>query len=383
MSAKTKRISFMRLSAKTFVLTTSLAAMSLSGCSTVSNIFGTDGNYREDEAKLVKKLEIPPNLFNPAKSQTEMALAIQKAEQDALAEKDTYDFIPNFKSEGITIESNLSERWMEVKSENSEQVWSSIKRFLLSKGFGLETERKDIGVMETDFQERTELANTENIGALTKLLNSWRDTVADGIYDKFTVRVATDVERGVVKVFMNHSEMWSPDANEARDINQQWRLRPYSPAMEAVALYQAMVFFGSSSEQALAQLKVTEQKVEVVEGEELQGLAFRTSMDEAWSYLQSMIYRAAWSIDNVKAKNNEVWARVPSEIRKEDSLLSSLAFWKDAGEKNLPEVVMLKLSQSDEPGKVVLTVKSPESSVPLNEKQRKYIFESLGLLSNP
>ncbi len=372
----------MRFYAKTVVLTTSLATLGLSGCSTISNMFGTDGSYREDEAKLVKQLEMPPNLFNPAKPQTEMAAALQKAEQDALAEKDTYDYIPNFKAKGISINHNLSERWMEISTQNSEQVWSSLKRFFVSKGFAIEVERKDIGLLKTDFIKRTELANLEDVGALTKLFNSWRPTVADGIYDKYTARVATDVEKGTVKIFINHSEMWSPDANEAREIDRQWRLRPYSPVMEAAALYQAMVFFGSSSEQALAQLKITEQNVEIVEGEELQGLAFRTSMDQAWSYLQAMIYRAAWNIDSVKTVNNELWVQVPASLREEDGFLSGLAFWRDAGEKNLPEKVRLKLEQSEtDAEKVILTVKEPEGETPLNEAQRKYIFESLGLLA--
>ncbi len=372
----------MRLYAKTFVLTTSLAAVSLSGCSTIKNMFGTEGSYREDEAKLVKELEMPPNLFNPAKPQTEMSMALLKAEQDALAEQDKYDYIPNFKAKGLSIKSNLSERWMEIESRNSEQVWSSLKRFFISKGFEIETERKDIGVIKTNFIQRAELANLEDVGALTKLFNSWRPTVADGIYDKFTARVSTDVDKGVVKVFINHSEMWSPDANEAKDIDRQWRLRPYSPVMEAAALYQTMVFFGSSSEQALAQLKVTEQMIEIVEGEELEGLAFRTSMDQAWSYLQAMIYRAAWSIDNVKAVSNELWVKVPDSVRKDDSFLSSLAFWRDAGAKNLPETVKLKLTQSeDKPEQIILTVQAPEDATPLNAKQRRYVFESLGLLS--
>ncbi len=371
----------MRLYAKTVVLATSVAAVSLSGCSTVKGLFGTEGSYREDEGKLVKKLEMPPNLFNPAKAQTEMALALQKAEQDALAEEGKHDHIPNFKADGLSIVSNLSERWIEVESQNSEQVWTSLKRFFVSRGFGVEIERKDIGVMKTDFLARTELAVLDDVGPITRFLNSWRSTQADGIYDRFTARVETDATKGVVKVYLNHSEMWSPDANEAREIDRQWRLRPYTPVMEAQALYETMVFFGSSSEKALAQLKVTEQQIEVIEGTELHGLAFRTSMEQSWTYLQAMIYRAAWTIDNVKASDNEIWTRVPESVRKEDGLLDSLAFWRDSGKKALPEVVKLKLTPSEaDKEKIILTVSAPEGVAPLNEGQRKYIFKSLGLL---
>ncbi|BCN93630.1 hypothetical protein THMIRHAM_14150 [Thiomicrorhabdus immobilis] len=374
--------SFMRLYAKTFVLTTSLATLSLSGCSTISNMFGSDGSYRDSEGKLVKTLEMPPNLFNPAKPQTEMSLALKKAEQDALAEQDTYDYIPNFKAKGLAIKNNLSERWMEIESTNSEQVWSSLKRFFISTGFAIAEERKDIGVMKTDYQARTELVPLDDVGPITKLLNSWRPELADGVYDKYTARVETDPASGVVRVYINHSELYSPDANEAREINRQWRIKPYNPVMEAQALYQAMVFFGSSSEKALAQLKVTEQMVEVVEGEELEGLAFRASMDKSWSYLQAMIYRASWSIDKVKASHNELWVQVPKSVKEDDSFLSSLAFWRDSGKKALPDLLKLKLTQSEkETEKVILTVSAPEGSSPLNEKQRRYVFESLGLLT--
>ncbi|WP_029407780.1 outer membrane protein assembly factor BamC [Thiomicrorhabdus sp. Milos-T2] len=372
----------MRLYAKTFVLTTSIATISLSGCSTISNLFGSDGSYRDNEGKLVKTLEIPPNLFNPAKPQTEMPLALKKAEQDALAEKDTYDYIPNFKSKGLAIKNNLSERWMEIDSTNSEQVWSSLKRFFISKGFGIAEERKDIGVLKTDYLQRTELVPLDDVGPLTKMLNSWRPELADGVYDKFTARVESDPKDGVVRVYINHSELYSPDANEAREIDRQWRIKPYNPVMEAQALYEAMVFFGSSSEKALAQLKVTEQMVEVVEGEELEGLAFRASMDKSWSYLQAMIYRASWSIDKVKASANEMWVQVPKSAKEDDSFLSSLAFWRDSGKKALPDLLKLKLTQSEtDSEKVILTVSSPEGSAPLNDSQRRYVFESLGLLT--
>ena len=371
----------MRLYAKTFVLSTSIATLSLTGCSTISNMFGTDGSYRDNEAKLVKSLEMPPNLFNPAKPQTEMSLALQKAEQDALAEKDQYDYIPNFKAQGLAIKSNLSERWLEIDSSNSEQVWSSLKRFFISKGFAIAEERKDIGVMKTDYLARTELVPLDDVGPLTRLFNSWRPELADGVYDKFTARVETVPESGLVKVYVNHGELYSPDANEAREIDRQWRIKPYNPVMEAQALYETMVFFGSSSEKALAQLKVTEEMVEVVEGEELEGLAFRSSLDKSWSYLQAMIYRASWSVDKVKASHYELWAQVPKSVKEDDSFISSLAFWKDSGKKALPDLVKLKLTQSEtDAEKVVLTVSAPENASPLNEKQRRYIFESLGLL---
>ena len=174
----------------------------------------------------------------------------------------------------------------------------------------------------------------------------------------------------------------SPEANEAQGLTERWRIKPYSPEMEAQALYQAMVFFGSSSEKALAQLKVSEQMVELVEGEEFSHLVLRAGLDKSWSYLQAMIYRADWQITQSNSAHYELWAKVPETIKQEKSFLSSLAFWRQSEQQDLPDVVKLQLKTSDEDAeKTVLTVQAPDNATPLNDTQKRYIFENLGLLA--
>ena len=372
----------MRLYAKTVVISTSLMAMSLSGCSTVTGMFGSDSNYRDSEGKVVQNLEMPPNLFNPGKAKSNLSLALAQAEQDAIAQQDTYDHIPNFKSDGISIQSNLSERWLEIDSTNSEEVWSGLKRFYESVGFTIAEERKDIGVMKTAYQQRSELVPLDDVGPLTKMLNSWRPELAEGVYDKYISRVETDVTGNKTRIYFSHHMLYSPDANEARDLGERWRIKPYSPVMEAQALYQAMVFFGSTSEKALAQLKITEKMVEVVDAEEFQGLSLRADIEKSWSYVQAMVYRANWQMDKVRIAAHQMWIQVPESAKKEDSFLSSLAFWKDAGKADLPDVVELQLTTSEvDSTQTILTVNSTEDSKPLNAQQRRYVFESLGLLA--
>ncbi len=372
----------MRLTAKTVVISTSLIAVSLSGCSTTTGMFGSDSSYRDSEGKVVQNLEMPPNLFNPGKSKSNLSLALAQAEQDALAQQDSYDHIPNFKADGLSIQSNLSERWLEIDSVNSEQVWSGLKRFLESAGFKVGEERKDIGVMKTDYQQRSELVPLDDVGPLTKMLNSWRPELAEGVYDKLIIRVETDLNANKTRVYFSHHMLYSPDANEARDLGDRWRIKPYSPVMEAQALYQAMVFFGSTSEKALAQLKITEKMVEIVDGEEFQALSLRADIEKSWSYVQAMVYRANWQMDKVRIAEHQMWIQVPESAKKEDSFLSNLAFWKDAGKADLPEIVELQLTTSEtDSTQTILTVKSAEDNKPLNAQQRRYIFESLGLLA--
>lgn len=367
---------------KTLVISTSLAVMSLSGCSTLSNLFGSDDSYRDSEGKIVQNLEMPPNLFNPAKPKNDIELALQKAGQDTLAQQDTYDHIPNFKADGIAIGSNLSERWLELDSVNSEEIWSGLKRYFMASGFAIEQERKDIGVMKTDYLMRSELVPLDDVGPITKMLNSWRPELADGVYDKFVARLETDTAAGKTRIYFSHNMLYSPDASEARGVDSGWKLKPYNPVMEAQALYQAMVFFGSTSEKALAALKVTENMVEVVDGEELQGLALRANAESSWGYLQAMIYRANWQMDKVRKDTLQMWVQVPKTVQKEDSMLSKMAFWRDSGEKSLPDVIKLQLAPSKtDVDKTLLTIESVEGATPLNAKQRRYVLESLGLLS--
>ncbi len=373
----------MHLSKQIVFISASLSILGLSGCSMFQSSENTyQSNYRDSETEMVQTLEMPPNLFNPGKAKNLLAIKTSEQASDNSAEQEGERQIPSFSSDGLSIKSNLSERWLEIDSTNSEQVWSNVKQFLQRFGFAIAEERKDIGVLKTEYLKRTELVPMGDIGLITKMLNSWRPELAEGIYDKFVARVETDKEASVTRVYLSHHMLYSPETNEALGATERWKIKPYRPEMEAQALYQAMVFLGASSEKALAQLKVTEQMVELVEGEEFSHLVLRANLDKSWSYLQAMIYRADWQIVKTSVAQHELWVTVPDVIQQEKSFLSSLAFWKRSEQQDLPSVVKLKLSSSeDEPDKTDLTVQASESDSPLKGSQRRYIFESLGLLA--
>ncbi|VAW46547.1 Outer membrane beta-barrel assembly protein BamC [hydrothermal vent metagenome] len=371
----------MHLSKKIIFISASFGMLSLTGCSIFDR---SENNYRDSETEVVKALEMPPNLFNPSKSKNDLSMAIAQLEQDqdSLADQDSEKHIPTFKSDGLSIKSNLSERWLEIESDNSEQVWQNVKRFLHSFGFTIAEERKDIGFLKTEYLKRSELVPMNDVGLVTKLLNSWRPELADGVFDKFVVRIETDVNAGMTRVYFSHHLLYSPDVNEALDQGDRWKIKPYRPEMEAEALYQSMVFFGSSSEKALAQLKVTETKIELVDGEEFGHLVLRASLEKSWSYLQATVYRADWSIKEVRADRYTLWVNVPENIQQQDSFLSSLAFWRSSDKQNLPSTVTLSLRMDEEQSeKTILTVEAPEGETPLSSEQRRYIFENLGLLA--
>ncbi len=372
----------MHLSKKIVFVSATVTTFGLSGCSVFQNSENTyQNNYRDTETEIVQTLEMPPNLFNPGKAKSQIAETLAQLEQDKKSEQDSKDTIPTFQAEGLAIKSNLSERWLEIETVNSEQVWQNVTRFLHNLGFSIAEERKDIGVLKTEYLKRTELVPLDDVGLITKLLNSWRPELAEGIFDKFVVRVETDENASVTRIYFSHHMLYSPEVNEELSGTERWKIKPYRPEMEAQALYQAMVFFGSSSDKALAQLKVTEQMVELVEGEEFSHLVLRTSLDKGWSYLQAMIYRADWKVVQSDPAHYSLWVEVPESVKQEKSFLSTLAFWKESEQQDLPDIVQLQLKSSDDDSNIMLTVRSPEGVTPLDGAQRRYIFENLGLLA--
>ncbi len=364
---------------KLLPLIMSFSLVGLSGCSSFSGLTGSDeADYRVNETQLAKNLEMPPNLFHPSKKQAEMEIVFQN-QQKAVEQKAT---IPTYKAEGVSIQSNLSERWLELETANSDHVWQSVKRYFETLGMKVEDERKDIGIIKTTYVNRTAIAPMDDMGPLTRMFNRWRPEVVEGIYDRFVARVETDEANNKTRIYFHHHMMYTPDVNEEMGGEDRWRLKPYNPVFEAEALYQAMIFFGSKSDVALAQLKVTGQMTEVFEGEyELQGLLLHADLSQSWGYLQSMIYRADWQVEQLMPATHEVWVKVPEALRTEGSFFSKLAFWNQQSDIELPERVKLKLSADEkDSSRTLLTAQVKEGETPLNAERRKYLFEKLGLL---
>lgn len=358
-----------------------IATVGLSGCSTIGGLFGSDENYRTQEGLMVSDLEVPPNLFNPAKASNATAMAMLDAERRALAAKRSAEKgnIPTFKSDGLSVQSNLSERWLEITEDDSQMVWKQLQRFFVSQGFRVEEARKDIGIMKTAFLARQQIVPTDDQGPITKLLNSWRDQYAEGIYDKFTARLESDPQTGKIKVFFAHHEMFAGDRNAEYTV-EGYSLKPSNPVMEAEALYQAMVFFGSSPEHALQQLAATQKTMEVFEGEEFVGLTVNAGFEETWNYLQSAVFRAGWDLGKINQATGLIEVKVPETARNEETLLGALAFWREKDKTEIPETVLINVKSVDQ-AQTSLMVKAPQDESGLTAEQKKYIFESLGLLT--
>ncbi len=357
-----------------------IGVLALSGCASL-NIGDSDEDFRDTEGGIAQKLEMPPNLISPARTNDRFHAIIA----DGKSEQVVNQVIPTYQATGLRIESNLSERWLEIDTLNSQQIWLGVNQFLASLGMEVKEARQDIGIIRTEFTPRKELVPLDSLGPITRILNSWRSEFAVGAYDRLIARVETDVEQEKTRVFFRHSAIFtSTDASDETILGNA-RIQPYNPVFEAEILYQAMIFFGATQLDALQQIAMTEYRMEVIDGTAFAGIKMRAGLNESWTYLQAMLQRANWHLDKTDVNNYQVWVNVPAQAREEATLVSRLAFWRDGNEKHLPKIVKFDLKSAEDdagnlvvPTTTILTVSSLEGDTPLNESNREYIFDQLG-----
>lgn len=339
-------------------------ATSLSGCSTVKGWFSTSDDYRKNQEKLATKLEMPPNIME-----------FRTLEQDLLtmevADLNKVEEVPSYKIDGIKVKSNLSERWLELENLDSKEAWVLMQKFVQGQGFVIDDERLDIGLIETKYLPRQDIAPVElEEGYLTRLLNKWRPEVAAGVYDKFTVRVEAGeaAQPGLVtRVYFRHHMMLAKNTEETTE----WQVRPYDPMLETIALYKAMIFLGATQEVAIAQIESANLYEGGKHGDEFSAVVLAANKEEAWQYVQSLIYRANWTVKTQSSTLYQAWLQ-PQTLNKQSGLTKIFS-------KNNDRLVLLSLeSRSD--GKTEVHLQAQADEKPLKPNQKQQIFTELGLL---
>lgn len=357
----------------------------LSGCSSFSKALNLEdstwstGNYREQEQTLAEALEVPPTLVNPSRQGGMSLFDGQGVADGGVSGRQIAQMsdqaIPAYRAKGVEVKSSLCERWLQLSSMPADEVWRGVQQFLKTLGYPIKEANRATGIIRTEYVQRKEVVPLEDVSPLRKLFNKWRPEVADGALDRFTVHVTVNPDTGVSEIRFHHHQVFALDDGDT----EQYQVRPYDPVKELEMLYQSAIFFGARKEAALKQVKVTTHKVEIVNGEALDGLVLHAPISEAWAYLQSMIWRADWRVVSVSPERHQMVLSLTG-AEQEKGFWSSLAFWKrrDA----LPERVVLTLEPvKGKPQQSLLRADVPEGEKPLDDQMRRKLFRKLGLLS--
>jgi outer membrane protein assembly factor BamC len=350
-----------------------LSLLGLAGCSNLGKSFGSgdsvvsNDNYRVTQDALISPLELPPNFKNPSRNMDVSNRQLMGQLNDKLVKND----IPTYQVDGLSIQSNLSERWLHVDKVDSNDLWERLQRFVVAQGFSVEESRKDVGIIRTAFLSRKEIVPKSEISFLTRALNSWREETAKGALDRLTLRVASD-GKGGANVYLRHSMMIEDKDGDMG----YWRSRPYHPEFEAEMLYQSMVFLGASMNNAINQVAATEKRLELSLDGEFAGLSLKAGMEESWQFILSLTDRAGFTIVNTDRANGLMSIKLPPSKSQSEKGFFAKLFSSDANEVT---DVTLKFKANDKDKTTDVTVAATNEQA-LTADQRKNVFQRMGVI---
>ena len=224
------------------------AAAALGACSSVERVLGGDKvDYRSQAAKTVP-LDVPPDLTQLARdsryrpqggpvsasgtgtSATTTAVAIAAVAPAAVG--------------NVRVERQGNQRWL-VTGTAPELLWPQIKAFWLERGFAVEMDSPEAGVLETGWAENRAKLPSD-------LIRNTIGRLFDGLYstcerDRFRTRV--ERTPAGAEIFISHRGMEEVFVTPQRD-QTMWRARANDPQLEAEFLARLMVRLGTGAEAA-------------------------------------------------------------------------------------------------------------------------------------
>jgi outer membrane protein assembly factor BamC len=237
----------MFMSFRALPLLTLSAALVLAGCSTLQ---GDRIDYKS--VSKGSSLEVPPDLTAISR-ESRYTVPGAAVTASTFSAGQTQAGVPVAAAvlSDVRIERQGNQRWL-VVNRPAEQLWGSVRDFWQDSGFLLNTDRQDVGIMETDWAEnRAKLPQDFIRNTIGKALEGLYDT---GERDKFRTRLgrngnATEIyvtHRGMVEKILGGST-----ANS--QVGTAWEPRPSDPELETEMLRRMMIKLGVSQEQAKAQ----------------------------------------------------------------------------------------------------------------------------------
>ena len=279
----------------------------------------------------------------------------------------------------VRVERSGTQRWL-VVNVPADKVWDTVKEFWQESGFIVNVERPEAGVMETDWAEnRAKIGDDFIRRSLGKLLDTLYST---GERDKFRTRFEPGAELGTTDIFISHRGMEEVYSSSAKD-QTRWQPRAADPELEAEMLRRLMVRLGAEerrAEAALASSAKTEPRARMAGGKNGDGiLEVDERFDRAWRRVGLALDRVGFTVEDRDRSRGLYFVRYvdPEQDnagKKEDGILTKLAFWK--GKEAVSSKVQYRIHVSGVGTQTTVQVLTAEGGADQSETARKI----LGLL---
>lgn len=313
-----------------------IIAVALAGCGILPDSRKID--YRSSTK--VPTLEVPPDLSQIAPDDRYVVpdgigkgsatFSGYSAERTPAAQARNTTVLPEV--DKVRVERSGSQRWL-VVAMPAEGLWDTVKDFWQETGFIVNVERREAGVMETDWAEnRAKIQDDFIRRSFGKLLDSLYST---GERDKFRTRLEPGAEPGTTDIFISHRAMEEVFTSAAKD-ETRWQPKPPDPDLEAEMLRRLMVRLGAEEKRAEAQLATTrvEPRARLAKADSEGMLEVDERFDRAWRRVGLALDRIGFTVEDRDRSRGLYFVRyVDPEVdnrKKNDGLLSKLAFWKSS-----------------------------------------------------
>lgn len=281
------------------------AVLGLSACSSINKTLeGEKVDYKTNGAKSVS-LEVPPDLsqlqrdsrYQPVQG-TISASSIQGGPVTgvpALAPSATA--VAPQQVGNVKLEREGNQRWLSTPL-TPEQIWPQLQEFWQERGFVLELDSRENGLMQTNWVEnRAKLQQDIIRDTIGKVFDGLWDT---GLRDSFRTRVER-TSSGGTEIYISHRGMQELYSNERKD-STSWGGRPNDPDLEAVMLSRLMQKLGAKEEQVKAVAANTPAEVparaRMLPGPPGTGMQVDDAFDRAWRRVALALDRSGFTVED-------------------------------------------------------------------------------------
>ncbi|TAF99983.1 MAG: outer membrane protein assembly factor BamC [Betaproteobacteria bacterium] len=346
-----------------------LAALTLSGCSTLESLSPFESKRVEyRSATTGPALEIPPDLTPPKYDERfrvggAATLSGVNAQSRAAALQNQGGVLPS--QPGIRIERAGTERWL-VVTGNADDIFKRVREFWGTLNLNLVVDNAGIGIQETDWAENRARINDDIIRrTIGKVFDN---AFSSGTRDKYRTRFERGAN-GTTEIYISHRGMEEKSIGTTQSPQFRWEPRKPEPEFEAEMLARMMQYLGTPRElaQQLAASAVApapaarvDQATVVKEGK-LTSLSLNDGYDRAWRRVGLALDRVGFTVVDRDRNAGLYYVRYadPDGAGRKEGMLDKLAFWRD--EKGLAEQYRVFLKETAGKTTVVIQDKSGQA----------------------
>ncbi|PKO47455.1 MAG: hypothetical protein CVU31_08140 [Betaproteobacteria bacterium HGW-Betaproteobacteria-4] len=364
-------------------LSLSLLVIALAGC----GVLPDSRKIAYKSAGKVPSLEVPPDLSQITRDDRYLVpdvagkgsatFSAYSADRTPQAQAQNSVVLPQV--DKVRVERSGNQRWLVVAAP-ADKLWDTVKDFWQETGFIISVERPEAGVMETDWAEnRAKIGDDIIRNTVGRLLDSLYST---GERDKFRTRFEPGTTPGTTDIFVSHRAMEEVYTSSAKD-DTRWQPRAADPELEAEMLRRLMVRLGSEEKraEALVVAAKAEPRAKLAKSDDGAGtLEVLDRFDRAWRRVGLALDRVGFTVEDRDRSRGLYFVRyvdpeVDNRSKKDDGILSKLAFWKGS-EKPVNADAQYRIFVSDAGEQSTVKVLSNEGGTDKSETAKKI----LGLL---